>query len=211
MASRSKSESRKQQIVRTAFDQLVDRGFEGLRVRDVADAVGINQATLLYYFPDKETLITAVANDIIARFRAFNQEAAASASGDLYEQHLSVTRDLIIKHPALYVGIAEIAVRAIRSPQIAACIADADAQWTSFIGSLLSAKYPHAPARRISTAAAATISQIRGVSITAAGNGTLTSLLRRDGGFKQAKARIVAELDPMRLSETIRLLIDGPD
>lgn len=43
-----------------------EKGFEGLRVREVAARVGVNNATLHYYFPTKEALIGAVV-DAIAR------------------------------------------------------------------------------------------------------------------------------------------------
>jgi AcrR family transcriptional regulator len=38
---------RRQAIINTAITQLVAEGFEGLRIRDVAALVGVNQATLL--------------------------------------------------------------------------------------------------------------------------------------------------------------------
>jgi TetR/AcrR family transcriptional regulator, regulator of cefoperazone and chloramphenicol sensitivity len=59
-ASRQRGELRQKAIVVAAFEILTERGFEGLRIRDVATRVGINNATLHYYFPAKEDLIRAV-------------------------------------------------------------------------------------------------------------------------------------------------------
>ena len=54
---RSHKEDRQQALVLAAFNQIAERGFEGLRTREVAAGVGLNIATLHYYFPTKEALI----------------------------------------------------------------------------------------------------------------------------------------------------------
>src|SRR5437899_9623260 len=54
---RSRKEGREQALVQAAFNQIAERGFEGLRTREVAAGVGLNIATLHYYFPTKEPLI----------------------------------------------------------------------------------------------------------------------------------------------------------
>ncbi|GAB1819771.1 TetR/AcrR family transcriptional regulator [Herbidospora sp. RD11066] len=54
-------EQRRAQIVDAAQQAIATQGFEGLRVRDIAGQVGINIATLHYYFPTKEALVGAVA------------------------------------------------------------------------------------------------------------------------------------------------------
>src|SRR5262245_39197735 len=53
-------QSRRQSLILAAFHSIAEKGFEGLRVRDVAAQVGINPATLHHYFPTKEALILAV-------------------------------------------------------------------------------------------------------------------------------------------------------
>ncbi|TMC63676.1 MAG: helix-turn-helix transcriptional regulator [Chloroflexota bacterium] len=55
--NRSHKEDREQALVEAAFNQIAERGFEGLRTREVAAGVGLNIATLHYYFPTKEALI----------------------------------------------------------------------------------------------------------------------------------------------------------
>ncbi|HEX2646820.1 MAG TPA: TetR family transcriptional regulator, partial [Candidatus Dormibacteraeota bacterium] len=61
------SEQRKQQLVKAAFTQIAERGFEGLRTREVAAEVGVNIATLHYYFPTKEALIRGVLEHAMGR------------------------------------------------------------------------------------------------------------------------------------------------
>src|SRR3954466_4277771 len=57
-------------LAAAAFRRIADGGFEGLRTRDVAADVGVNIATLHYYFPTKEALIRAVIGHAVARFQA---------------------------------------------------------------------------------------------------------------------------------------------
>ena len=62
-------QKRRQELVRAAFQLIAKNGFEGLRTRDVADLVGVNIATLHYYFPTKESLIRGVLEHAMGRFR----------------------------------------------------------------------------------------------------------------------------------------------
>ncbi|MBV9544951.1 MAG: helix-turn-helix transcriptional regulator, partial [Chloroflexi bacterium] len=59
---------RRTEIVEAARRLIVERGLEGLRFGDVARAVGINNGTLLYYFPGKEALIQAVGALLVEHF-----------------------------------------------------------------------------------------------------------------------------------------------
>ena len=52
-----------------AYQHIAEKGFEGLRVRDVATEAGINHATLLYYFPTKEALIQGVVDFLLREFQ----------------------------------------------------------------------------------------------------------------------------------------------
>ena len=51
---------RRRALVAAAYTRIANEGFEGLRTRDVAADVGVNIATLHYYFPTKEALIRGV-------------------------------------------------------------------------------------------------------------------------------------------------------
>src|SRR5260370_42642291 len=56
-------------LVRAAYNQIAERGFEGLRTREVAGEAGVNIATLHYYFPTKENLIEGAVEHAVERFR----------------------------------------------------------------------------------------------------------------------------------------------
>ena len=53
---------RQEQILKAAYDILGTRGLEELHARTVAKEIGINHATVHYYFPHREDLILAVAD-----------------------------------------------------------------------------------------------------------------------------------------------------
>lgn len=52
---------REDQIRKAAYDILGTKGLEELHARTVAKAIGINHATVHYYFPHRDDLIIAVA------------------------------------------------------------------------------------------------------------------------------------------------------
>ncbi|HXH61869.1 MAG TPA: TetR/AcrR family transcriptional regulator, partial [Fimbriimonadaceae bacterium] len=52
---------RQDQIRRAAYDILGEKGLEELHARTVAKEIGINHATVHYYFPHREDLLIAVA------------------------------------------------------------------------------------------------------------------------------------------------------
>ena len=69
MAEASTQKDRRDALVRAAYNQIAERGFEGLRTREVAGGAGVNIATLHYYFPTKEKLIEGVVEHAMERFR----------------------------------------------------------------------------------------------------------------------------------------------
>src|SRR5256885_9587158 len=68
--ARSRKEDREQALVQAAFNQIAERGFEGLRTREVAAGVGLNIATLHYYFPTQEAVIRGVVAHAMDRLRS---------------------------------------------------------------------------------------------------------------------------------------------
>lgn len=67
---RETSDDRRRAIAAAARELIAEKGFEGLRTRDIAARVGINVATLHYHVPTKEALIGLVADAMRADFRA---------------------------------------------------------------------------------------------------------------------------------------------
>ena len=50
----------RQSIITAAKHLLVDQGYHGLSMREIAEAVGVSKAALYYHFHDKEQLLLAI-------------------------------------------------------------------------------------------------------------------------------------------------------
>src|SRR4030081_825683 len=110
-------ERRREELVQAAFNQIAERGFEGLRTREVAAEVGVNIATLHYYFPTKEALIRGVVELAMQRFRS--TLAPHGSSADQLRNHLRAVRLLLRNEPQLGTVMGELALPAARGPATA--------------------------------------------------------------------------------------------
>ncbi len=128
-------QKRRQELVRAAFQLIAKNGFEGLRTRDVADLVGVNIATLHYYFPTKESLIRGVLDQAMIRFRSTLTPHGSPA--DQLRNHLRAVRKLLIEEPDLKAVMAELALRSARDRSIAAIMAEMYDSWHRAMRGLL--------------------------------------------------------------------------
>lgn len=136
MGTRAASrEDRRSALVLAAYRQIAERGFEGLRTRDVAAEVGVNIATLHYYFPSKEKLIEAVVAHAMARFRTSLETAAGS--GNLLRAYLRGTRKLLTEEPQLGAVMGELSLRSARDPALARIMQDMNEAWHRTVRGLL--------------------------------------------------------------------------
>ncbi len=94
---RSRKQDRQQALVKAAFNQIAQRGFEGLRTREVAADVGLNIATLHYYSPTKEALIRGVVAHAMDRFRS--TLAPQGSPADQLRNHLRAVSKLLRDEP----------------------------------------------------------------------------------------------------------------
>jgi len=112
VVTRSAPEKRRQELVLAAYREIAQHGFEGLRTREVAAEVGVNIATLHYYFPTKESLIQAVLEHAMARFRT--TLAPHGSPSDQLRNYLRAVRKLLLEEPELGAVMAELALRSVR-------------------------------------------------------------------------------------------------
>ena len=61
-----KSEITKAKLVETAKELFLEKGFDGLKMQELADRAGMNKGLLHYYFKSKESLFKAIFNEAIA-------------------------------------------------------------------------------------------------------------------------------------------------
>lgn len=118
-----------------AYRQIAERGFEGLRTRDVAAEVGVNIATLHYYFPTKESLIRAVLDHAMNRFRT-TLEPHGSPSDQL-RNYLRAVRSLLVEEPELGAVMAELALRSVRDERIGSILNEMYDLWHLTLRGLL--------------------------------------------------------------------------
>ena len=118
---RNTDDGRRLSLVRAAYEVIAREGFEGLRTRTVAERVGVNIATLHYYFPTKEALIGGLAEYLAFQF--VNLHAPAVPAGrspalDRLRQEFADARYYRRERPDLLTVMQELLLRAQRDPAI---------------------------------------------------------------------------------------------
>jgi AcrR family transcriptional regulator len=131
---------RRRELVRIAYRQLAGKGFEGLRVREVASEAGINNATLHYYFPTKEALIQGVVEHLMEEFATprapWPDRHAVTPLAEL-RRELEDVRDRVRESPAMFIVLNELSVRALRDPALARILGYLENGWRSYLVSIL--------------------------------------------------------------------------
>jgi AcrR family transcriptional regulator len=128
-------ESRREDLVQAAFRQIAERGFEGLRTREVAAAARVNIATLHYYFPTKEALIRGVIGHAMGRFRS--TLAPHGSPDDQLAQHLRAVRKLMRTQPEIGAVMGELALRSARDPALRRIMRETHEGWHRTLRALL--------------------------------------------------------------------------
>jgi AcrR family transcriptional regulator len=131
----ARKEDRRQALVVAAYNQIAERGFEGLRTREVAAQAGVNIATLHYYFPTKEALIRGVLGHAMQRFRS--TLAPHGSPADQLRNHFRAVRALLRKEPQLRAVMGELALRSARDPAIAGIMRETNDAWHRTLRGLL--------------------------------------------------------------------------
>ena len=134
------ADRRRGMIVDAAFHALAQHGFEGLRTREVAADIGINSATLHHYFPTKNDLIVAIADELKRRFQA-NPTGAGDMGTMSPRAALKRQFDDVLHYqteqPELLAVYRELAVRAVRDPFVAGLVAELNQTWRNDVRATL--------------------------------------------------------------------------
>lgn len=135
MSTQAISEKRRLELVTAAYNQIAERGFEGLRTREVASEVGVNIATLHYYFPTKESLIRGVLEHAMERFRTTLEPHGSPK--DQLRNHLRAVRKLMVEEPELGAVMAELAMRSTRDRAVRTIVNQMFTTWQATMRGLL--------------------------------------------------------------------------
>ncbi len=128
-------EAKREALVAAAYQEIAARGFEGLRTREVAAAVGVNIATLHYYYASKEDLIRGVVGHAVSRF----QSTLGSTGGavERLRAHFQGLRRLSREEPELFAVMSELMLRSARDPALAKIIQRTNEYWHETLRGLL--------------------------------------------------------------------------
>jgi len=97
----SESGPARERVLTSAERLFSERGYAAVTLRDIADAVGIRQATLYYHVPGgKEELFVEVTERGLARHRA-GLEAAIAAAEPTLRARLQAVAQWLLAHPPL--------------------------------------------------------------------------------------------------------------
>ncbi|HEY9637325.1 MAG TPA: TetR/AcrR family transcriptional regulator [Coleofasciculaceae cyanobacterium] len=94
------------------------RGYNVVTMRDIAQEVGIRQASLYYHFPSKEQLFITVIEQVFERHRNGLQQALAGAGSDLSAQLHAASRWFISQPPINFLCLMRTDMPALSEEQI---------------------------------------------------------------------------------------------
>src|SRR6266508_1862484 len=126
---------RRRDLVAAAYRRIAIEGFEGLRTRDVAADVGLNIATLHYYYPTKESLIRGVIGHAMQRFQATMPTDGSPAQQ--LQRHLRALHELLREDRQLWAVMSELVLRAPRDAELGEIFRQTDAYWHRTLSELL--------------------------------------------------------------------------
>ncbi len=118
----ARTRDRKHQLVEIAYRLIADNGLEGFRIRQVAAAVGIDNGTLHYYFPSKETLIQSVVEHLMQDLQTNRCNKGDSENRTALDELRMEFEDIRIRlheSPEQFLVLSELAIRSWRDPSTA--------------------------------------------------------------------------------------------
>lgn len=136
---RESGDDRRHAIAAAARKLIAEKGFERLRTRDIANAVGINIATLHYHVPTKEALIELVTASIRDEFMALSQVIDRRELSPAEELRLEIEefRTLQRDNPQLLELMSELGQRARLDPNIARYLVPIRMGWRTRVADIL--------------------------------------------------------------------------
>lgn len=137
---RGRGDERRRALVAAAYQAIAQKGFEGLRVRDVAAAVGVNNATLHYYFPTKEDLIRAVLAFVIDELLTSRTMHVGSRKEDALQrlrQYFKAVAKEARSTPEPMIVLNELTARAARDETIRGPLREYEERWLAAFSSVL--------------------------------------------------------------------------
>lgn len=137
-SSKAALDGRRTELVRAAYELIADAGLEGLRTRDIAARVGINIATLHYYFETKEELVASVVDHMMELFQSVYEPLPEDASALEQLRHLFTTQSYRRRvEPMLEIVVQEMMLRGRRDERVRARLELMLLAWNGYVESIV--------------------------------------------------------------------------
>jgi AcrR family transcriptional regulator len=136
----ARTQDRKRELMEIAYRLIANNGLEGFRIRQVAAAASLDNGTLHYHFPSKETLIQSVVEYLLQDLQTNRCDQGTSENRTaLDELHLEFEDIRIRLHesPEQFIVLSELAIRSWRDPSIAEMFKRLDDGWYAHLQALL--------------------------------------------------------------------------
>lgn len=133
------TDTRRLEIAAAARALILEKGFEGLRTREIAARVGINISTLHYHVPTKKALVELVADALRQEFRDHYALIVRNELPPLQELRLLIDdyRDVMLHKPHLLQLMDVLGHRAAFDEDIAATVGEMRRYWLGLIVKVL--------------------------------------------------------------------------
>ena len=139
-ASTSRGEAQRRTLVHEAYMLIAEGGFESLRTREVAARVGVNVATLHYYFPTKEDLVRGVAERLLRELMTLRDPSGGAEDGTPLGELRAEFADMryqLLESPETHIVWFELYLRSLRDLAIRSILDDLDVSWRRHVESYL--------------------------------------------------------------------------
>jgi AcrR family transcriptional regulator len=86
----------RERFVAAAWDLIEERGFDALTMRSLGAALGVSASAVYTYFPEREQLVAALADELLGRIRPAERSLPARERLAIQAQN---ARELLRRHP----------------------------------------------------------------------------------------------------------------
>ena len=145
--------ARRAQIVDCAIDTIAEVGFAKASVDQIAKRAGVSKGVITYHFPNKEGIVDAIVEKVVATGRAYMEPrilAETSAAGRL-RAYIESDLEFIDAHRKPLIALVEIAMSARRADGSLVIGPESLAQRASSLEELLRAGQRSGEFRRFNT------------------------------------------------------------
>jgi AcrR family transcriptional regulator len=90
--TREQAEARHEELLDTALDHFLEKGFEQATIEAIAGAVGMTKRTVYARYPDKVSLFRAAVHRAIERYSVSDERIRATETGDIEQTLVNIAR-----------------------------------------------------------------------------------------------------------------------